>query len=242
MEAYPDCLTACGHRRLSRPFQCRSTSHCAQPPASAWRARRPGTSRSPEVKTLTRRRLHPCSEDHSRKATPYLPRSTPSMSAPLPHLLRKNQQWLLRPSRLSWPSTPRPALSCASPGSRPSGSQPTWPPIASTPRHARPSRLVAGFAAVLTLGWFGLRWLLGKHSLHRLVETAAQAHLLIWLGLAGLVASRALLQPRRPRGRCGLPAAQRSGGPGIALRMLARRSRRRDAHRWPRGSAPSRFP
>ncbi|MFC5730993.1 MULTISPECIES: hypothetical protein [Nocardioides] len=55
--------------------------------------------------------------------------------------------------------------------------------------------LVVGFGAVLTLDWFGLLWLLGKLPLRRVVEIAAHAHLMIWLGLAGLVMSGVMLQP-----------------------------------------------
>lgn len=56
--------------------------------------------------------------------------------------------------------------------------------------------LVLGFGAVLTVDWFGLLWILGRRSLTDVVRTARGAHLPIWLGLLGLLASGALLAPR----------------------------------------------
>ncbi|RZU73050.1 hypothetical protein EV384_1446 [Micromonospora kangleipakensis] len=55
--------------------------------------------------------------------------------------------------------------------------------------------LVIGFGAVLTVDWFGLMWLLRRRPLQQVLAVADGAHLLIWLGLAGLVASGALLHP-----------------------------------------------
>jgi hypothetical protein len=55
--------------------------------------------------------------------------------------------------------------------------------------------LVIGFGAVLTLDWFGALWLLGKRSLSEVLRMSAGAHLMIWLGLAGLTASGTLLNP-----------------------------------------------
>lgn len=56
--------------------------------------------------------------------------------------------------------------------------------------------LLIGFGAVLTLDWFGALWLLGKRSLGEILRMAAGAHLMIWLGLAGLTASGMLLSPQ----------------------------------------------
>lgn len=55
--------------------------------------------------------------------------------------------------------------------------------------------LVVGFGAVLTMDWFGLLWMLRRIELGTLVRIAHEAHLLIWLGLFGLVASGSLLGP-----------------------------------------------
>jgi hypothetical protein len=57
------------------------------------------------------------------------------------------------------------------------------------------SALVVGFGAVLTVDWLGLQWMLGRVDLGALLRTAGDAHLLVWLGLAGLAASGALLSP-----------------------------------------------
>jgi hypothetical protein len=55
--------------------------------------------------------------------------------------------------------------------------------------------LVAGFGAVLTMDWLGLKWMLGRIDLGTLLRTAHDTHLLIWLGLSGLAASGVLLSP-----------------------------------------------
>ncbi|GGO04170.1 hypothetical protein GCM10011576_05300 [Micromonospora parathelypteridis] len=55
--------------------------------------------------------------------------------------------------------------------------------------------LVVGFGAVLTVDWFSLRWLLRREPLGTVLVAARGAHLLIWLGLVGLLASGAALGP-----------------------------------------------
>ena len=55
--------------------------------------------------------------------------------------------------------------------------------------------LVLGFGAVLTLDWFGLRWMFGRQDLVDLVRVAQVVHLPIWTGLAGLTLSGVLLSP-----------------------------------------------
>lgn len=55
--------------------------------------------------------------------------------------------------------------------------------------------LVVGFGAVLAMDWLGLQWMLRRLDLPTLLRTTHNAHLLVWLGLAGLVASGALLGP-----------------------------------------------
>ncbi|MGW5556121.1 hypothetical protein ACWER9_02715 [Micromonospora sp. NPDC003944] len=55
--------------------------------------------------------------------------------------------------------------------------------------------LVVGFGAVLTVDWFSLRWVLRREPLGTVLTAARGAHLLIWLGLVGLLASGAALGP-----------------------------------------------
>jgi hypothetical protein len=55
--------------------------------------------------------------------------------------------------------------------------------------------LVVGFGAVLTVDWHGLLWTLGRTDLAGVLRTANDVNLLIWLGLGGLVATGALLDP-----------------------------------------------
>jgi hypothetical protein len=55
--------------------------------------------------------------------------------------------------------------------------------------------LVVGFGAVLAVDWLALQWMLRRLDLATLLRAASQAHLLIWLGLIGLIASGALLSP-----------------------------------------------
>jgi hypothetical protein len=55
--------------------------------------------------------------------------------------------------------------------------------------------LVAGLGAVLVVEWTGLLWLLGKRRLCDVLQLAHGCHLIIWLGLALLTLSGALLHP-----------------------------------------------
>jgi hypothetical protein len=55
--------------------------------------------------------------------------------------------------------------------------------------------LVLGFGAVLTLDWSGLMWILRRQDLVTLVRIAQAVHMPVWLGLAGLTLSGALLRP-----------------------------------------------
>ncbi|MEU8422247.1 hypothetical protein AB0C15_15375 [Micromonospora sp. NPDC048835] len=55
--------------------------------------------------------------------------------------------------------------------------------------------LVVGFGAVLTVDWFSLRWVLRREPFGTVLTAARGAHLLIWLGLMGLLASGAALGP-----------------------------------------------
>ncbi|MEU0156683.1 hypothetical protein [Micromonospora fulviviridis] len=55
--------------------------------------------------------------------------------------------------------------------------------------------LVVGFGAVLTVDWFGLMWLLRRCTLPQVFAVAHNVHLPIWLGVAGLIGSGALLRP-----------------------------------------------
>ena len=55
--------------------------------------------------------------------------------------------------------------------------------------------LVLGFGAVLTVDWFGLLWALRLRPLTALLQVAGGVHVLIWAGLATLMASGLLLHP-----------------------------------------------
>ena len=55
--------------------------------------------------------------------------------------------------------------------------------------------LVASFGAVLLIDWHGLLWLVGLRHLTESTRLAAAAGPVIWAGLAGLIASGALLHP-----------------------------------------------
>lgn len=55
--------------------------------------------------------------------------------------------------------------------------------------------LVLGFGAVLTIDWVGLLWMTRRRRLVDVLQVAGSATLPIWLGLAGLVVSGALLSP-----------------------------------------------
>lgn len=59
--------------------------------------------------------------------------------------------------------------------------------------------LVLGFGAVLTVDWFGLMWILRRHSLDTVLNVAQVAHVPIWLGLFGLVATGMVLTPDTSR-------------------------------------------
>lgn len=55
--------------------------------------------------------------------------------------------------------------------------------------------LAVGFGAVLLLDLTGVRWMAGRVTLADVARLASLAHPAIWLGMAGLVASGALLHP-----------------------------------------------
>ncbi|WP_213450538.1 hypothetical protein [Rhizomonospora bruguierae] len=55
--------------------------------------------------------------------------------------------------------------------------------------------VVLGFGAVLTVDWVGLLWILRQRTLSAVAQAAHTAHLPIWLGLAGLAVTGALLSP-----------------------------------------------
>jgi hypothetical protein len=57
------------------------------------------------------------------------------------------------------------------------------------------SSLVVGFGAVLVADYFCLLWLVRRSSLTDALVGVSRLHPLIWLGLAGLTVSGALLQP-----------------------------------------------
>ena len=55
--------------------------------------------------------------------------------------------------------------------------------------------VVLGFGAVLTVDWFGLLWALRLRPMTALLQVAGGVHVLIWAGLATLMASGLLLHP-----------------------------------------------
>jgi hypothetical protein len=55
--------------------------------------------------------------------------------------------------------------------------------------------LVVGFGAVLTVDFQAAMWMLGRRKLEDVVRFGSYTHALIWIGLAGLVLSGALLHP-----------------------------------------------
>jgi hypothetical protein len=55
--------------------------------------------------------------------------------------------------------------------------------------------LVLGFGAVLSADYSALVWLTGRSTLREMLNTANRLHVPIWTGLAGLVASGAMLHP-----------------------------------------------
>lgn len=55
--------------------------------------------------------------------------------------------------------------------------------------------VVLGFGAVLTLDWFGLRWMFGREELVTVVSVARVVQTPIWVGLGVLAVSGALLSP-----------------------------------------------
>ncbi|WP_310724364.1 hypothetical protein [Streptomyces sp. N2A] len=55
--------------------------------------------------------------------------------------------------------------------------------------------MALGFGAVLVIDYYGLLWLTGRCTLAEALTTADRLHTPVWAGLAGLVASGALLHP-----------------------------------------------
>lgn len=55
--------------------------------------------------------------------------------------------------------------------------------------------LVVGFGAVLAVDWLGVLWLARRTRLADVLTTASRLTVPIWLGLAGLIATGALLSP-----------------------------------------------
>jgi hypothetical protein len=55
--------------------------------------------------------------------------------------------------------------------------------------------LLLGFGAVLVMDWHGLLWMLGRVHLTEVLTVTARLTVPVWLGLAGLVSTGALLAP-----------------------------------------------
>jgi len=60
--------------------------------------------------------------------------------------------------------------------------------------------LTLGFGSVLAVDWVAMLWLLGRRTFGDVLAAADNAHVPIWAGYAGLVASGVLLEPDLTRG------------------------------------------
>ncbi len=89
--------------------------------------------------------------------------------------------------------------------------------------------LVVGFGAVLAVDWVALLWLLRRRALIDVLHTAGNAHVPIWAGYSGLVASGMLLQPdlANPVTQVKLALVLVIGWNGVLATVLHRRLTRR---------------
>ena len=55
--------------------------------------------------------------------------------------------------------------------------------------------LVVGFGAVIAINMYGVLWLLGRRGVAEVRRLAQAAHILVWIGFVGLLATGALLHP-----------------------------------------------
>ena len=95
--------------------------------------------------------------------------------------------------------------------------------------------LVVSLGAVLVIDWHGLLWLAGRRGLTESTRLAAGAGPLIWGGLAGLLASGALLHPdlSSPLTVTKLVLVLAVAWNGAAMSALRRRLARLPAHVMP---------
>lgn len=61
--------------------------------------------------------------------------------------------------------------------------------------------LVVGFGAVIAINMYGALWLVGRRRVTEVRRLAQAAHILVWVGFVGLVATGALLHPSLSSGR-----------------------------------------
>jgi hypothetical protein len=55
--------------------------------------------------------------------------------------------------------------------------------------------LIVGFGSIITIDWLAILWLLGRRALTELLQAVRAVHVLVWLGLGGLVLSGLVLRP-----------------------------------------------
>lgn len=55
--------------------------------------------------------------------------------------------------------------------------------------------LIIGFGSIITIDWLAILWLLGRRGLGELLQAVHAVHVLVWLGLGGLVLSGLVLRP-----------------------------------------------
>lgn len=99
--------------------------------------------------------------------------------------------------------------------------------------------LVVGFGAVLTVDWYGLLWAVRRAPLWMVLQHANRVGPLIWIGVAGLVLSGALLEPSMMR----LPGLLRAVAVlgAVTIGILGQCQGRRMSHTLPTGPVDTRL-
>ncbi|MFI1989944.1 hypothetical protein [Actinoplanes sp. NPDC020271] len=83
--------------------------------------------------------------------------------------------------------------------------------------------LVVGLGAVLLVDWFGMRWLARRATLSDVLRTAEGAHVPIWAGFTGLLASGLFLgAPAAPKAIAVLVVGLNGIYAGLLLSRLSR--------------------
>ena len=62
-------------------------------------------------------------------------------------------------------------------------------------RFVHVATLIIGFGSIITIDWLAILWLLGRRKLGDLLQAVHAVHVLVWLGLGGLVLSGLVLRP-----------------------------------------------